>query len=143
MPVRDWTRVDAGIFHAFHHRWISALSDALNQGVLPPEYYALAEQRAAGLGPDVLTLQGVSRDDDVGPTEATSSNDARGVALARPRLQPTAETDMEYYRRKQNVLVVRHVSGDRVVAVIGILSPANKSATLPFFALVDKAARLL
>ena len=30
MPVHDWTRVDAGLFHAFHHRWIDALCDALN-----------------------------------------------------------------------------------------------------------------
>jgi hypothetical protein len=21
MPILDWTRVDAGLFHAFHHRW--------------------------------------------------------------------------------------------------------------------------
>jgi hypothetical protein len=55
MPVHDWTRVDAGIFHVFHHRWISAISDALNQGILPPDYYALPEQHAAGFGPDVLT----------------------------------------------------------------------------------------
>ena len=44
MPIHDWTRVDAGLFHAFHQRWISALSDALNTGVLPRDYYALAEQ---------------------------------------------------------------------------------------------------
>ena len=35
MPMHDWTKVEAGIFHAFHHRWISAISDALNQGSLP------------------------------------------------------------------------------------------------------------
>ncbi len=57
MPIHDWTRVNAGIFHHFHHRWIAALSDALNEGVLPPDYYALAEQIAGGLGPDVITLQ--------------------------------------------------------------------------------------
>ncbi|HZY90973.1 MAG TPA: DUF4058 domain-containing protein, partial [Gemmataceae bacterium] len=57
MPIHDWTRVEAGIYHAFHHRWISAISDVLNAGVLPKDYYALPEQVAAGLGPDVLTLQ--------------------------------------------------------------------------------------
>ncbi len=57
MPIHDWARVDAGIFHHFHHRWISAVSDALNGGLLPPDYYALAEQIAGGLGPDVITLQ--------------------------------------------------------------------------------------
>lgn len=32
MPVHDWTQVDAGIFHAFHHGWIGAISNALNEG---------------------------------------------------------------------------------------------------------------
>jgi hypothetical protein len=49
--------MDAGIFHHFHHGWIEDLSRALNRGLLPPDHYALAEQIAGGLGPDVLTLQ--------------------------------------------------------------------------------------
>jgi hypothetical protein len=53
MPVHDWTRVEAGIFHAFHQNWIVALSAALNEGILPDDYYALPEQYAAGFGPDV------------------------------------------------------------------------------------------
>jgi hypothetical protein len=57
MPVHDWTRVTAGIFHDFHHEWISAIKRALNSGLLPPGYYALAEQIAGGMGPDVLTLE--------------------------------------------------------------------------------------
>ena len=32
MPMHDWTKVEAGIFHAFHHGWISALADTLNGG---------------------------------------------------------------------------------------------------------------
>jgi hypothetical protein len=58
MPVHDRTRVDAGIFHAFHHGWIEELARALNRGVLPRDYYALPEQLAAGFGPNVLTLTG-------------------------------------------------------------------------------------
>jgi hypothetical protein len=46
MPVHDWTGVEVGIFHDFHHEWISTIKRALNQGVLPPQYYALAEQVA-------------------------------------------------------------------------------------------------
>ena len=53
MPIHDWTRVDAGLFHAFHHRWIDALCDALNGGVLPADYFALPEQRIQGPIPDV------------------------------------------------------------------------------------------
>ena len=26
MPIHDWTRVDAGIFHAFHHGWIEEIA---------------------------------------------------------------------------------------------------------------------
>ncbi len=61
MPVNNWTSVDAGIFHAFHHEWISAISRALNRGLLSSEFYALPEQYAGGYGPDVLTLQTPSR----------------------------------------------------------------------------------
>ena len=54
MPMHDWTRVEAGIYHDFHHEWISEIKRALNRGLLPEDYYALAEQQAAGFGPDVL-----------------------------------------------------------------------------------------
>ena len=57
MPIHDWTRVDAGLFHAFHHDWITNLSRALNAGVLPPDYFALPEQSIRGPVPDVLTLK--------------------------------------------------------------------------------------
>ena len=65
MPIHDWTRVPAGIFHDFHHGWITAIRNALNAGLLPPDYYALAEQFAAGFGPDVLTLQGRGENGDL------------------------------------------------------------------------------
>ena len=56
MPIHDWTRVTAGIFHDFHLSWVAEIKRRLNQGILPPRYYALAEQLAGGMGPDVLTL---------------------------------------------------------------------------------------
>jgi hypothetical protein len=46
MPVHDWTRVDAGIFHAFHLAWAVHLCEALNGGVLPAEFDALPDQEA-------------------------------------------------------------------------------------------------
>src|SRR5437868_14903314 len=57
MPIHDWTRVNAGIFHDFHHAWIEENKRALNRQLKGSDYYALAEQVAGGLGPDVLTLQ--------------------------------------------------------------------------------------
>ena len=53
MPIHDWTCVGAGIFHHFHQRWIGAVTDVLNQHLLPAEYYALAEQQGVGFEPDV------------------------------------------------------------------------------------------
>ena len=141
MPIHDWTRVAPGIFHAFHHEWISALAHALNHGLLPKDYYALPEQFAAGFGPDVLTLQGSNDAGDSDPSEPISGGG--GTVLTAPRLQPIAETDMAYYRRKQKVVVVRHVSDDRVVAVIEIVSPSNKAARNSLRAFLEKAAQLL
>lgn len=43
MPLHDWARLDPDIFHDFHVGWIAELRRALNGGVLPAEYYALAE----------------------------------------------------------------------------------------------------
>jgi hypothetical protein len=57
MPIHDWTRVGAGIFHHFHQRWLAAISDALNSGLLPPEYYALAENRLPGIWKCTLLLR--------------------------------------------------------------------------------------
>ena len=56
MPVHDWTRVEAGIFHDFHTVWIGHLRTALNEGLLPKGYYALVEQHAGHTITDVLTL---------------------------------------------------------------------------------------
>jgi hypothetical protein len=50
MPVHDWTRVDAGIFHHFRLSWLNALMGVLNRGLLPSDHYALATRDAAGLG---------------------------------------------------------------------------------------------
>ena len=142
MPIHDWTRVEAGIFHHFHHDWITAIARALNHGLLPDDYYALAEQHAAGFGPDVLTLQEETNGeagDAVGPGSQTPG----GVLLAAPQLQPTARTDLAFYRRKQSSVAVRHVSGDRIVAMIEVVSPGNKAARNALRAFVQKAAELL
>ena len=141
MPIHDWTRVDAGIFHDFHHAWIEEIKRALNRGVLPDDYYAMAEQHATGFGPDVLTLQGNRHDpnDTGGPAVPASG----GVQLAVLKWRPLAETDMAFYRRKPSALAIRHISGDRIVAMIEIVSPGNKAARNPLRAFVQKAAELL
>jgi Protein of unknown function (DUF4058) len=142
MPVHDWTRVDAGIFHDFHHAWIEKIKRALNGGLLPADYYALAEQHAAGFGPDVLTLKGPAN----GSTENTGrapANGGVGLLLAPPKVQLTAETDLEFYRRKQSIVAVRHVSGDDLVAVVEIVSWGNKSSRGALEAFLKKTGDLL
>jgi hypothetical protein len=141
MPMHDWTRVEAGIFHAFHHDWITEISRSLNGGLLPEDYYALPEQQAAGFGPDVLTLQTPSSDD-----RDDASGGAVGAATlvqTHPQTQFTAETDAEFYRRKKSSIAVRHVSGDRIVAMLEIVSPGNKASTHALHAFVGKACELL
>jgi hypothetical protein len=141
MPMHDWTRVEAGIFHAFHHEWISEISRALNRGLLPEAYYALPEQVAAGFGPDVLTLQGQALAEN--PSAKDAGGKAPAVLQTRPETGFMAESDAEFYRRKKSAIVVRHVSGDRIVAMLEIMSPGNKSNRHAFQAFVDKACELL
>ena len=57
MPVHDWTRVEAGIFHAFHQLWIGSLCNRLNMDCLPHGYFALPEQIISGPEADMLALQ--------------------------------------------------------------------------------------
>lgn len=141
MPMHDWTRVEAGIFHAFHHEWISEISRELNRKLLPEDNYALPEQVAAGFGPDVLTLQTEPADPESIPGESSGIRTATNLQT-RPQTF-TAETDAEFYRRKKSSIAVRNVSGDRIVAMLEIVSPGNKSNIHAFKAFVDKACELL
>jgi hypothetical protein len=140
MPMHDWSRVPAGIFHAFHHDWITEMARALNNGLLPEDYYALPEQQAAGFGPDVLALQSPSANEG---EAAASSGDTATMVRTPPKTQFRAETDGEFYRRKKSSIVVRHVSGDRIVAMLEVVSPGNKASRHALRAFVDKACELL
>ncbi len=58
-------------------------------------------------------------------------------------LRIRAETDLEFYRRKQNVVAVRLVLGDQLVAIIEVVSKANKSGRKAFEDFVRKVAEFL
>src|SRR5688500_2101428 len=81
MPIHDWTKVSSGTFHDFHAAWIVELRNVLNGGVLPPEYYAQAEQLAGQILPDVLTLK-LKGTDDGSPS---SMNGALALDTAPPK----------------------------------------------------------
>ncbi len=143
MPIHDWTRVKAGIFHDFHHSWVEEIKRSLNAGVLPPDYYAMAEQKAVGFGPDVLTLQGIRPDDEEEPVGTPPTVGGIGILQAKPQARIVEESDMSLYRRKQSTVAVRHVSDDRVVALVEVVSPSNKNNRNGLRSFVEKAAELL
>jgi hypothetical protein len=140
MPVHDWSRVGAGVFHDFHCAWIVEIRNVLNDGLLPPDHYAPAEQVLGDLGPDVLTLQAVGPGGGAVPGGGPR---ATAVALAPPRVRFTATATMDEYAQKQRTLVIRHSSDDRIVALLEILSSGNKSSRHALRTFVDKAAAAL
>jgi hypothetical protein len=139
MPIHDWTRVQAGIFHHFHHGWIEELARAFNHGVLPPDYYALAEQIAGGLGPDVLTLQRPANG------AASEGRPTGGIALATmpPQVQFRQRAEPDRYAARAKAVAIHHVSDHRVVAMVEIVSPGNKNTQQGLRAFVEKAAEVL
>ena len=146
MAVHDWTLVHAGIFHDFHHEWISTTKRSLNDGLLPANYYALAEQIAGGLGPDILTLAnglpapGAHRHSPLPPIPQEEGG-VVVAAVAPPKVRFTLDEDAALTKRKR--VVIRHVSGDRVVAMIEIVSPGNKSGQQALNSFVSKTWELL
>jgi hypothetical protein len=139
MPVHDWTRVDAGLFHAFHHHWIDALCVALNAGGLPPDYFALPEQSIRGPIPDVLTLRLSAGKEKERPR---GSSPAVAVAVAPPRARLVRSSEVSVYARKADRVTVRHRHG-QIVAVIEIVSPGNKGSISEVRAFVEKTADLI
>jgi hypothetical protein len=136
MPVHDWTRVDAGLFHHFHQRWTAALCDALNSGGLPPGYFALAEQIIGGLIPDVLTLRHM-------PETGSAPGSSLGPAvLTAPRTRYVRRAEVNSYAQRANRVTVRHEHG-QLIAVIEIVSPGNKSGRAALRAFVRKMTDLL
>lgn len=123
MPVHDWSRVDAGIFHDFHTRWITHIAEALNDGLLPGIYYALAEQRSGQIQPDVITLKTAG---EPGGSNSPGNGGAVALAEAPPDVAVTMRPEVKQYALKRRTLTIRHTSDDRIVALIEIVSTANK-----------------
>ena len=123
MPVHDWTRVEAGIFHDFHTVCIGQIRTALNEGLLPEGYYALAEQHASRSIMDVLTLHASPASREPLPLPPATGGIALADAPPRVRRRQTVEQAALTRRR---TLAIRHVSRHRLVAILEIISPANK-----------------
>jgi len=141
MPIHDWTRVTAGTWHAFHLSWIAEIQLALNAGRLPPSYYAQAEQIAGPMGPDILTLQTPEFPSEL--DAETPSSGGLAVATVPPRARLVDEAEMNDYVLKRRTLVIRHASGDRIVALLELVSPGNKAARFALRSFVEKAVEAL
>src|SRR5438067_1545306 len=94
-------------------RWISALADSLNGGLLPPEYMAMTEQVTGRPIPDVVTLHARAPKGDPG-----------GVAVATvpPTARVIARFEKINYAKRADRVVIRHGRG-KVVAIVEIVSP--------------------
>jgi hypothetical protein len=136
--MHDWTKVEAGIYHDFHGVWLGTIRHALNNGLLPPGYYALGEQKSAGVIADILTLQGPPPNG----RPATAPADPTGLTTARPAVAVLEEGEL-VRRPKGRRVTVRHVSNHKVVAVIELVSPGNKDSRPHHAEFVAKAASVL
>ena len=136
MPVHDWTRVSDGIFHDFHYSWVLKIKRALKRGLLPEGYYVMAEQLGGDRGaPDVLTLLAADEKPD-------SSNPLSGTATlaeSPPVVHIRTTIARDPYARMQRSVVIRHVSDDRIVAMIEVISAGNKSSRHAIRSFLDKA----
>lgn len=137
MPIHDWTRVDAGLFHAFHCCWIVELARALNRGVLPSDYFALPEQNIRGPIADLLTFKLAAGNEG-------SHNNGGGIAIAEraPQTRMTKRAEADSYAQIANHITIRHRHGD-VVAVLEIVSPGNKGSRAEFRTFVEESSDLI
>lgn len=139
MPMHDWTQVKAGTYHNFHYRWIAAIMDRLNAGLLPTGFFAMAEQFIGGPQTDVVALRSSSRVPSPSPSSGGVS-----VTTTRPaaKFVLSMMSESERYARKAHYLAIHHELGN-VVAVIEVVSPGNKDRRHSLQTFVSKAVGLL
>jgi hypothetical protein len=138
MPIHDWSRKPVGLFHHFQQRWAVSICDSLNAGRLPRGFYALLEQHAAGVIPDVVTLER-------GPRSRERPDAPGGIAVADapPRTRFVSQaSDEDLYAAKANRIAVYNPLAD-VVAVIELVSPGNKNSRHAIRSFVEKTLDLL
>ncbi len=122
------------MFHHFHNSWVYKLSDRLNDGILPAGFYAAGEQIIGDAEPDVLMLRSHAE-----PAVPWAESGAIAVADHPPQVSLTSRAQEPLYVGKQDHVVIRSSEGDRVVALIEIVSRGNKDSRPRLHAFVDKA----
>jgi hypothetical protein len=138
MPIHDWTRVPAGLFHHFHQDWSIEIARALNRGRLPKGLSALVEQRAGPRESDVLAIERQARR----PRSEGPRGDGSVAIMAPPVTRIERRTTKQISAVRANRTVVRYHLG-RTVAVIEVVSPGNKDSRAALRDFVEKTVDCL
>jgi hypothetical protein len=137
MPIHDWSRIPAGLFHDFHQTWSIQIKMALNAGILPKGISALVEQRSGPRESDVLALESRSQ-----PLRSGFGSDGGVATMEPPVTRFVSRTTKEIYAARANRIVIKHHLG-RTIAVIEIVSPGNKDSRAALRDFVDKTIDFL
>jgi hypothetical protein len=116
MAIHDWSRVSPGVFHDFHSAWIIELRTDLNDGLLPQDYYALAERVTGQAAHPTM------------PSAKTTATPGISLQDVPPQVRVVQESDADLYAKKANRIAIRQSSDDSPIAIIEILSPGNKNS---------------
>lgn len=144
MPAHDWTKVSQGIFHDFHNAWVLELKNDLNRGLLPQGYYALTEQITGDMAPDVIALELLPSSDRPPPVKVGADAGKSGAAvLAPPKASIVAHAENPSHASLRKTITIRHTSQHAVVALVEILSRANKTSRAELSRFLTKAQSAL
>lgn len=133
MPIHDWSRVDANLFHDFHQSWTVGIRNSLNGGLLPKGYSALVEQHAGGVVPDVIASE----------RRASAQPPTGGAVITAnpPQTRSVYRADRELVAGRANRVVIRHPLG-RVISVIELIVDRSvREQERRFLAARDSPAR--
>src|SRR5437764_6824814 len=100
MPIHDWTKVPAGLFHDFHQSWSIRIKDALNAGRLPKGVAALVEQRAGPKEADVLAIESKA-------TRWAAESNGGVVTLEEPVTRIVQRNSRYLYAHRANRVVIK------------------------------------
>jgi len=114
-------------WESFHHRWAVAIADGLDQS-LPAGLFARVEIH---LGPQVAA--------DVAEFESREGFDGGSVAL-KTYTPPAADITIPRTLFDETEVQVRSANDERLLAVIELVSPANKASPRARAAFVKKVA---
>jgi hypothetical protein len=135
MELHDWSKVSDSVFHDFHLSWIARLKETLNAGLLPSGYHARAEQSFAARGrrySDILALKRPNRTNESKPGRLLAVDDVPPIASVHSALMTPGP--------KQRRVAIRESAEDNIVALIELVSGANKDRAVSVETFVQKIA---